>query len=394
MDWLENSISVFKNKIKRQSLKKTLSLYICISIIVVLTLYILTVVFCQGWIELVYTKYSIDLDNGIPINIIIDLKLLDKIILYSANFVKTFSVSIYSVIAIIITSNLFYKSKIQVPVEILKEGAKNISCNNLDFSFIYNNNDEFSDICEAFDKMRLQIIKNNKSNWDLINAQKQLNSAFAHDIKTPLTVIQGYTEFLAKYYKEGKITENKLLSTLDLIQSQIIRLHNFSDKMKDIQDINSFEIKQKITEFKSLNDKIEDIVNGLKNKTKININIVNKIKKHSGYFDENTILQVIDNLLSNAISFSKSSIEIILDFEYEFLYIYVKDDGIGFSKDDISNALKPYYSSRKNNTTHFGIGLSICSVLCEKHGGKLTLNNSIYGGAIVCATFLVVVDKK
>ena len=40
------------------------------------------------------------------------------------------------------------------------------------------------------------------------------------------------------------------------------------------------------------------------------------------------------------------------------------------------------------------LGLSICKILCEKHGGKLTLNNSTKGGAITSASFFAIVDKK
>ena len=86
--------------------------------------------------------------------------------------------------------------------------------------------------------------------------------------------------------------------------------------------------------------------------------------------------------------------DIILELQDSFLCIYVRDDGDGFSKKDLYSASKPYYSSRSGIDGHFGLGLSICKILCEQHGGKLTLNNSTRDGAIVCASFFVIVDKK
>lgn len=387
MDWIDEQLLKLKDKIKAESLRKVMSLYIFTAIIAVIILYILTTVFCQGWKGLVYTKYSIDINSYIPIEELVELELIDKVILYGANIIKVYSIVIYSIIAIIVTSNMFYKNKIKIPIEILKEEAKHISRNDLSFSCIYNSKDELGEICEAFDKMRVQLINNNENIWSLMEGQRQLNSAFAHDIRTPLTVIGGYTDILVKYYPQGKITEEKLLENLTLIQSQLTRLKNFSETMKDIQDIGAMEIKPKLTEFNLLEKKIDEIVNGITASNNIEINIYNKLKEDKGYFDESIILQVVDNLLSNALSFTKNKIDIILEWEHDVIYIYIRDNGDGFSKKEIYSASNPYYSSRAGVDGHFGIGLTICKSLCEKHGGKLTLNNSTSGGAIVCASF-------
>jgi signal transduction histidine kinase len=394
MDWIDEQLLKLKDKIKVQSLRKTMSLYILIAIIAVIIIYILTTVFCQGWKELVYTKYSIDINSYIPIEALVELETIDKVVLYGANIIKGYSIVIYSIIAIIITSNMFYKNKIKVPIEILKEEAKYISRNDLSFSCIYNSGDELGGICEAFDKMRIQLIKNNENIWSLMEGQRQLNSAFAHDIRTPLTVMQGYTDILVKYYPQGKITEEKLLETLTLIQSQLTRLKNFSQTMKEIQDIGAIEIKSEITEFNVLEKNINEIINGIKVSNDIEINIYNKLKDDKGYFDVSIILQVIDNLLSNALSFTKSKIDIILEWENDVIYIYIRDNGEGFSKKELYSASNPYYSSRAGLDGHFGIGLTICKSLCEKHGGKLSLNNSTSGGAIVCGSFFTSVDRK
>lgn len=394
MDWIDKQLLKLKDKIKAQSLRKTMSLYIFIAIIAVIIFYILTMAFCKSWKGLVYTKYSIDINSYMPIEALVKLEPIDKVILYGARIIRVYSIVIYSIIAIIITSNLFYKNKIKAPIEILKEEAKYISRNDLSFSCIYNSGDELGEICDAFDSMRLQLIKNNENIWSLMEGQRQLNSAFAHDIRTPLTVMQGYTDLLVKYYPQGKITEEKLLQTLNLMQSQLTRLKQFSQKMKDIQDIDDIKIRQKLYDFKLLEKKIQEIINGINIKSNIQINIFNNLEESKGYLDESVVLQVIDNLLSNAISFAESNIDIILEWEDDFLYIYVRDDGRGFFKKELYYALKPYYSSRKGMDGHFGLGLSICKVLCEKHGGKLTLNNSTKGGAIICASFFAIVDKE
>lgn len=394
MDWIDDKILKLKDKIKEQSLKRTLSIYIFIAIIIVIILYIITLVFCHGWKDLVYTKYYIDIKSYMPFELMVELEPIDKVILYGADIIEKYSIIIYSMIAIVLTSNMFYKNNIKVPIEILKEEAKHISRNDLSFSCVYNSGNELGEICESFNKMRIQLIKNNENMWSLMEGQRQLNLAFSHDLRTPLTVMQGYTDFLLKYYPQGKITDEKLLDTLILMQSQLSRLKDFSEQMKNIQDINSIEIKQKLTNFNMLKKKIIDIANGINVKSNFKINIIDNLKEDKGYIDENIVLQVIDNLLSNAVSFAKSNIDIILQWEDDFLYIYIRDDGVGFSKKDLYSALKPYYSNRSGIDGHLGLGLSICKILCEKHGGKLTLNNSTKGGAITSASFFAIVDKK
>ena len=73
----------------------------------------------------------------------------------------------------------------------------------------------------------------------------------------------------------------------------------------------------------------------------------------------------------------------------DMLLIFVKDDGKGFSKEELNMASKPYYSGENISSEHFGLGLTICKMLCEKHGGGIYLSNSIHGGAIVCAEFFI-----
>ncbi len=103
------------------------------------------------------------------------------------------------------------------------------------------------------------------------------------------------------------------------------------------------------------------------------------------------ILEVADNLLANALSYAGSRIWVKLDYDAGegILRLYVRDDGRGFTSEELKMAVRPYYGENKGSGLHFGIGLSICKLLCEKHGGSISLSNSLDGGAIVCGQFRV-----
>lgn len=114
--------------------------------------------------------------------------------------------------------------------------------------------------------------------------------------------------------------------------------------------------------------------------------------------DDNIILEVLENLLSNAIRYAKTEIEVISEFDEEkteFL-LAVRDDGKGFSEEQLEKAPKPYYKEYEGveMDEHFGIGLHICKEFCKKHGGTLSVSNSIRGGAVVTASFFAPVFYK
>ncbi len=74
----------------------------------------------------------------------------------------------------------------------------------LDFSCIYRSEDEMGELCDTFEQMRHQLAENQEKIEDLMEGQRRLNAAFAHDLRTPLTVLRGYTDFLSRYCPEGK----------------------------------------------------------------------------------------------------------------------------------------------------------------------------------------------
>lgn len=398
MDWLDELFSKWKSKLKKSSLKHTLSFYIIGAIFCVVLLYAVTMMFCSSWKNLVYQHYYNGEEklviNGAGETVytsINDKKIesFDRILLIILDIVERFSILIYSIIAIYLTSHLFYKNKIQEPVSILKDEASYIARDDLSFSCIYESGDELGEICGAFDTMRLQLLENKEKIWSLMESQRQLNAAFAHDLRTPLTVMQGYSELLVKYYPEGKIREEKLIETLQLIHAQVIRLQQFSETMKGIHTFESMEIKKKKQDYSAIEKKIKETIEGLQMQYDFQFGIESKLPVGEGYYDLSCILEVMDNLLSNAIAYAKIRINIVLEIEENELILYIKDDGKGFSKEELYMATRPYYTGRGDSREHFGIGLTISKLLCEKHGGNLHLGNSTKGGAIIAASFLI-----
>ena len=102
--------------------------------------------------------------------------------------------------------------------------------------------------------------------------------------------------------------------------------------------------------------------------------------------DGEAVQQVCENLLSNAARFAREKISVFVRSEDGYLYVTVADDGDGFTGDELKQATRPFYKTgMEAGQGHFGMGLNICKILCEKHGGYIRLENR--GGALVTAAF-------
>lgn len=371
MDWVNEIIEKSRRRLKNMSLKRALFLYIVGFIVGTLALSFVTIKICNTWEKLVLTYYG---------------EVSDIFAM-----VRTWCPYVYAVLSMTAVSMLFYRLRLHPPFLILQSGANEIKKNNLDFVIWYDSEDEMGQLCQTFEEMRIELIRNKEEMWTLIDEQKKLNAAFAHDLRTPLTVLRGYSDFLIKYLPEGKISEEKLISTLELMTDHIKRLEQYTNTMKNIHSIEDIPVTKKEIVLESVQSYIQDIVKSLDQIGFIRVIYEDTCEKEKRILaDQNIILEVIENLISNAMRYAKNEVRVSMSVEKDKLYVYVEDDGTGFSKEDLINAVKPYYSGRQEwRTNHFGIGLYICRCLSEKHGGELSLTNRIEGGAIVTVSFAI-----
>lgn len=301
------------------------------------------------------------------------------------SFLEIAAVFLFGGVAVICVSHQYYKRKLEEPLKILKREMEFIGRDDLSFDCSYISNDEMGEVCNTLNRMRKQLVKNQENLWHLMEAQRNLNAAFAHDIRTPLTVMRGYTQMMLKFYPEGKISEEKMIETLQMLERQTGRIEQFSLTMKEIHNMEEWKVDRQPCSVKELAQQIRDNLKGMPLEG-IKVEFSCEIDEMQIICDKNLIQEVADNILANALRYAKEKITISMVKDEEGLFLYVKDDGKGFSKEEIMKAARPYFSTAED---HFGLGLTICQTLCKKHGGDLELMNSLEGGAIVSAYFMV-----
>lgn len=304
----------------------------------------------------------------------------DAILFYSRNWVVIALLIFYFIFAIFIASHIFFKLKLDTPLKQLENATQKISEKDLDFEIEYSGNNEMGKLCESFEIMRHQLVKNNIEMWNMIEDQKRIQHVLAHDIRTPLTVTRGYTDILLEYIPKGMCSQEKILETLECINRNTVRLENFVNRISDMQKLDEIKANKTDTDVQALFETFKE-----------NSAIICKDKKliftsetncKTAYTDSEILEQIITNLLSNAVRYAKTQVRLDCRFKDGTFYITVSDDGKGFSENALKHVTEPYFTEEnKADGVHYGLGLAICKELCDKLGGKISCFNS--NGAVV-----------
>lgn len=294
----------------------------------------------------------------------------------------------WCIVSITIGAVIFYFGKLQKPIKLLINASENISDDNLDFVIDYSGNDELGQLCSSFEKMRLSLQDNNRTMWRMIEEKRKLNKAFSHELRTPLTVMRGNVELLEKVYMRSDVSEGKKAAILSTVSKNIERIESYVYSMGTMSKLEDQPIQIMCTCVDDLSNRLEKTLEMLCQENELESNFETTAESKNINVDVNIIMQVFENLVSNAVRYAVKSIDVSCRISADHLVISVSDDGAGFSEEELKTATAPYYTGNQNDgELHFGLGLYLCKILCEKHKGALKLTNNNSAGACVVASF-------
>ena len=288
----------------------------------------------------------------------------------------------YIAVGIGAAAAVYYRKKLRNPITQLQNGVERIQEDNLDFHIEYDGDDELGRLCCSMEKMRRELRQKHKALWESLEQRKLLNASVSHDLRTPITVLKGYLDYLEKNIPQDKLTEDMLLDTVSSMQGAVNRLELYVESVRDIEKIENIEIEKRSENVKLLLNELRSNVRQLAGNKEIIIS--NDITVDKIQIDKGVFFRILENLLQNALRYAEKQVSINLSHKKDFLILTVKDDGKGFSAADLEKATTVFYSNDKEKQ-HFGIGLSVCKILCEKHGGLLYVGNQKEKGACVTA---------
>ena len=221
--------------------------------------------------------------------------------------------------------------------------------------------------------------------YEKVKASEKMKEEFiniaAHELRTPIQPILGLSDIIYT-----KVKDEELHELLDIIMRNAKRLQRLTNNLLDITKIESQSLllkKEKLNLNILISEVLKDYVNKQKNQQKIEIVYDFKHKEDINIeADRDRLVQVIRNLLDNALKFTTQNQQMIFvsidkKEEEEEVIVSVKDTGEGISDKVLYKLFTKFATS--DPTTGTGLGLYICKKIIEAHGGRIWGVNNLDG---------------
>jgi len=213
-------------------------------------------------------------------------------------------------------------------------------------------------------------------------------STAAHELRTPVASIMGYTELLSGDEFKGQFSDEQKQEFFQEIYENSDRLAKIID---DILDVSRIESGQSIPLRKSLvsiESLLEKVVCRFRLTAKHKILVqVEPGTSATIEIDLHRISQVLENIISNAIKYSNNSSTVLVSARNagDFVEISVSDQGIGMNEDQKSRVFDKFYRADGTDTavSGLGLGMSIVKQIIEEHRGTITVESAVGQGTVV-----------
>lgn len=233
--------------------------------------------------------------------------------------------------------------------------------------------DEIAQLSESFNNMGIQL-------QDYIQRQKQFVANVSHELKTPLTAIKGYSEYL----KDEVGDRPDLQKALYHLSNESTRLGKLVDEVLTLSRIDNSTVNYNY-ERMNLSELVTEAIEKMQIRAE-KYQITTRAEIERDIFikgDKEKLLQVFINLLDNAIKFSpaNSTVEISLKKEKKRAYLKIRDHGIGIPEEETIKIFERFYRAKNaEGVVGTGLGLSIVKHILEDHEGEVQLKPVIEGG--------------
>lgn len=292
----------------------------------------------------------------------------------------------------LLTFRRFYRVHIAAPLAELAGAADRIAEQDLDFAIGTVRGRELGRLSETLEHMRASLLEAQRELWRTAESRRCLNAAFAHDLRTPITVLKGTVEMAQMRLCRGDTLD---VDALDALSSQVARLERYATSMGGLTKLEDRPVERERLSADVLRGELEHHVAGVVSArgSELDLELASRSESAESIRHDMTVLldlslveEVLDNLLSNACAHAVSSVTFDMMVDAGTLTLVVTDDGPGFTPEALHRGCDPFFSENKS-AEHFGLGLNVSSVLCGLHGGEIALTNAETGGARVIATF-------
>jgi two-component system OmpR family sensor kinase/two-component system sensor histidine kinase BaeS len=315
-------------------------------------------------------------------------------------FLASVSVSILwatlgsSLIALLI--GLLFANRVTVPLASLNAAARRVAAGDLSPLVTIRSGDEIAELSVSFNAMTEELRR-------LEKAKKRIIADAAHELRTPVTLIQGTVEAMI----DGVYPLD--ISGLQSMHEETIRLSSLIDALRELETIESGELELDLKEVDPLeiSRRAVSLFAAQASAKKIELSVENRDSGSPRLIaDYLRLSEVIYNLISNAIKYSPEGSRVRVSVGAEeaatadpepinatgkrsLVCIAVDDSGPGIPKDERERIFERFYRidrSRAQDSGGRGLGLAIASEIVKAHGGRIEVGDSDLGGSSFVVT--------
>ncbi len=276
-------------------------------------------------------------------------------------------------VCVILTAQFAKKMRFQLSP--LFEATGKVAGQNLDFEVGHSKIKEFEDVLRSFSDMKDNLRSSLEKQWRAEQLQREQIAALAHDLKTPLTVIQGNIDLISETELDD---EQRLYATYITESSEQMGLY-----IRTLIDISrtaaGYQLHLEEFDIADYMKRIETQANSLCLTKGLRLHMT--IGKNLGMLGADKIFleRAIMNVIHNALDYSPSEGTVYLSAHKKgsILQISITDEGSGFTPDALHHAQERFFMGDHSRTSnmHFGMGLYITGSIIKRHDGQLILKN-------------------
>ena len=267
--------------------------------------------------------------------------------------------------------NYFMVNRLLDPVRMLRRGAERIRSGDLSYRVHNARQDELGALTDSINHMADSL-------QSMLEAKRQLLLAISHELRTPLTKAKLRLEFMPESIEKTNLRED--IDEIDHLIGDLIEAERLNDEHTAL----SAEPVQLAEFVESVVDQYFSYEGGLE--------IVLPSEDREFVIDKLRIRLLLTNLLNNAIRHGQDNplrVEVI--FNDASATLIVEDQGEGIGPEHIEQVCEPFYradSSRQRNTGGFGLGLYLCRLIAQAHGGSLQIESELGEGTRIIVEVL------
>ncbi|HLR19655.1 MAG TPA: ATP-binding protein [Staphylococcus sp.] len=237
------------------------------------------------------------------------------------------------------------------------------------------------------------IIRDMTNEHNMDQMKKDFIANVSHELRTPISLLQGYTESIV----DGIVTEpDEIHESLTIVLDETKRLNRLVNELLNVarMDAEGLTVEKSVQPIEVLLNKMQQKYQSHAENLGLSIHLNPETHDELWYYDLDRIEQVLTNLIDNATRYTEKgdAITISCDQTDTENILYIADTGSGIAPEHLQQVFERFYkvdSSRKRGKQGTGLGLFICRMIIDEHGGSIDVQSELGKGT----TFVIKLPK-